>query len=162
ESIRFSPPSPQGRAGDVSVIWDLMIHDLDLAGCLIPGKFTSVEATGKKIHTDHLDEATAQFTYSSGAKAILKASRAAEARERKMRVVYETGEISVDFLTRQVINTTPYKVEVDISPQLPDPLGAADESFFKACLGEHDSPIPGHGAISAVAMAEAAEASALR
>ena len=34
ESVRYSPPSPEGRAGDVSVIWDLMIHDLDLAGCL--------------------------------------------------------------------------------------------------------------------------------
>lgn len=158
ESIRFSPPSPEGRAGDVSVIWDLMIHDLDLAGCMIEGRFTDVKAKGSSLHTDHIDEAEAEFTYSSGAKAILKASRAAKARERKMRVVYDSGEISVDFLTREVINSTPYEIKVDISADLPDPLLAADESFYRACLGYQNSMIPGHGAIAAVAMAEAAEA----
>lgn len=161
ESIRYAPPSPEGRAGDVSVIWDLMIHDLDLAGCLIEGRFKSVEASGQILHTDHLDDATAEFSYSSGATALLKASRSAKARERKMRVVYESGEISVDFLTREVINTTPYEVLVDVSAALPDPLGAADESFFQACLGNKNSVIPGHGAVMAVAMAEAAEAAAL-
>lgn len=161
ESIRYAPPSPEGRAGDVSVIWDLMIHDLDLAGCLIEGRFSSVKASGHIIHTDHIDEASAEFDYDSGAKAILKASRAAKARERKMRVVYESGEISVDFLSREVINTTPYNVSVDVSSILPDPLGTADESFFLSCLGRQNSVIPGHGAILAVAMAEAAEASAL-
>ncbi len=158
ESIRFSPPSPEGRAGDVSVIWDLMIHDLDLAGCLIEGRFKEVDAKGARLHTDHIDEAEATFTYSSGAQAVLKASRAAKARERKMRVVYESGEISVDFLTREVVNTTPYEIRVDVSSVLPGPLLAADESFYRACLGYQNSMIPGHGAIAAVAMAEAAEA----
>ena len=161
ESVRYAPPSPQGRAGDVSVIWDLMIHDLDLAGCLIEGRFEGVKAKGRKVHTDHLDEAEAEFSYSSGAKAILKASRSASARERTMRVVYPSGEISVDFLTREVLNTTPYEIQVDISALLPDPLGAADESFFSACLGERNNAIPGHGAVTAVAMAEAAETIAL-
>ena len=78
-----------------------------------------------------------------------------------MRVVYPSGEISVDFLTRKVTNTTPYEVRVDISAQLPDPLGRADESFFSACLGEMQSQVPGHGAVAAVGMAEAAEAAAL-
>lgn len=161
ESVRYSPPSPEGRAGDVSVIWDLMIHDLDLAGCMIEGRFEGVKAKGRKVYSEHLDVAEAEFVYSSGAKAILKASRAAEARQRTMRVVYESGEISVDFLTREVLNTTPYEIRVDVSAILPDPLGAADESFFAACLGQQNSAIPGHGAVSAVAMAEAAETIAL-
>ncbi len=161
ESVRYSPPSPEGRAGDVSVIWDLMIHDLDLAGCLIEGRFDGVKAKGRKVQTEHLDVAEAEFSYSSGAKAILKASRAAEARERTMRVVYPSGEISVEFLTRTVHNTTPYEIKVDVSAVLPDPLGAADESFFAACRGEQNIAVPGHGAVSAVAMAEAAETIAL-
>ncbi len=161
ESVRYSPPSPDNRAGDVSVIWDLMIHDLDLAGCLIEGKFEGVRARGSRVHSEHLDKAEAEFTYSSGAIARLKASRAATARERTMRVVYPSGEISVDFLTREVVNTTPYQIKVDISEDLPDPLGAADESFYAACLGVSNSPVPGHGAVAAVAMAEAAETIAL-
>lgn len=158
ESVRAGPPPQAGRAGDVSVIWDLMIHDLDLAACLIGREFNSVEASGKRVSTPHFDDATSEFSFVSGGSAWLRASRAQEARERTMKLVYPSGEIWVDFLTRQVRNTTPYKVSVDISSQLPDPLGRADESFFAACLGEMQSQVPGHGAVAAVAMAEAAEA----
>ena len=52
-----------------------------------------------------------------------------------MRVVYPSGEIDIDFLTRRLKNTTPYEVKVDIAADLPDPLGAADEGFYAACLG---------------------------
>ena len=161
ESVRAGPPARNGRAGDVSVIWDLMIHDLDLAACLIANKFESVTATGKPVKSNFIDEAEAEFTYVGGAKARLRASRVAKARERTMKLIYEQGEISVDFLTRQLTNTTPYDVQVDIASDLPDPLGRADEYFFAACLGERDTPVPGHGTIGAVSMAEAAEADIL-
>jgi predicted dehydrogenase len=162
ESVRAGPPAPDNRAGDVSVIWDLMIHDLDLAAMMLGTEFTDVEATGEIVHTDHIDEASARFTYASGGIAQLRASRSAEARERTMRVVYPSGEISIDFLTRRLDNTTEYDVRVDIAGELPDPLGAADEGFYAACLGEARSPVPAHGAIAAVSMAEAAEAAALQ
>lgn len=161
ESVRSGPAAPGGRAGDVSVIWDLMIHDLDLAAMMMGREFTHVEATGKRVHSPHIDEAEAEFDYSSGGKAKLRASRAAEFRERTMRVVYPSGEIDIDFLTRKLINTTPYEVKVDIAADLPDPLGAADEGFYSACLGLARSPVPAHGAVAAVTMAEAAEAAVL-
>ncbi len=161
ESVRSGPPAPGGRAGDVSVIWDLMIHDLDLAAMMMGRDFTHVEATGKRVHTPHIDEAEAEFDYANGGKAKLRASRAAEFRERTMRVVYPSGEIDIDFLTRKLINTTPYEVKVDIAADLPDPLGAADEGFYAACLGLARSPVPAHGTVAAVAMAEAAEAAVL-
>ncbi|MEL6661932.1 MAG: Gfo/Idh/MocA family oxidoreductase [Pseudomonadota bacterium] len=160
ESVRAGPPPQEGRAGDVSVIWDLMIHDLDLAACLIGRDFKGVTSSGKRVSTSHIDEAIAEFEFVSGGTAWLRASRAQEARERTMKLVYPSGEIWVDFLTRQVRNTTPYEIKVDISSVLPDPLGRADESFFAACLGEMQSQVPGHGAIAAVAMAQAAEAAA--
>ena len=161
ESVRSGPPAPGDRAGDVSVIWDLMIHDLDLAAMMLGSTFSSVEASGRRIHSRHIDEASAVFTYPSGAKARLTASRAADFRERTMRVVYPSGEIAIDFLTRRLMNTTAYEVRVDIAADLPDPLGAADEGFYAACLGLARSPVPAHGTIAAVEMAEAAEAAAL-
>ena len=161
ESVRAGPPAPDNRAGDVSVIWDLMIHDLDLAAMMLGTEFNGVTASGKRVHSRHLDEASAQFTYASGGVARLRASRAADVRERTMRVVYPSGEIAINFLTRKVENSTPYEIRVDIAAELPDPLGAADEGFYAACLGLARSPVPAHGAVAAVAMAEAAEASAL-
>jgi len=161
ESVRAGPPAPDNRAGDVSVIWDLMIHDLDLAAMMMGNEFTGVTATGKRVHSKHLDEARAEFSYANGGIARLMASRASPERQRTMHVVYPSGEISIDFLTRKVENTTPYEIKVDIAADLPDPLGAADEGFYAACLGLARSPVPAHGTVGAVAMAEAAEAAAL-
>ncbi|MEM7767752.1 MAG: gfo/Idh/MocA family oxidoreductase, partial [Pseudomonadota bacterium] len=137
-----------------------MIHDLDLAACMVGRAFLNVRTEGAVGGSGLLDEATCEFQFVTGGSAWLHASRAAEARERTMKLVYPSGEIAVDFLTRQVRNTTPYSVRVDIASVLPDPLKAADESFFKACRGEAMSFVPGHGAVAAVAMAEAAEAAA--
>jgi predicted dehydrogenase len=161
ESVRAGPPAADNRAGDVSVIWDLMIHDLDLAAMMFGNEFTGVTATGKRVHSDHLDEATAEFSYANGGIARLIASRATSERQRSMHVVYPSGEISIDFLTRKVENSTPYEIKVDIAAELPDPLGAADEGFYAACLGLARSPVPAHGTVGAVLMAEAAEAAAL-
>lgn len=158
ESVRAGPRAPDNRAGDVSVIWDLMIHDLDLTAMLLGRTFTDVAATGTIEDTDHIDDAWARFTYAEGGVAELRASRASDERERSMRMVYPSGEISIDFLTRRVDNTTPYEIKVDVSADLPDPLGAADEGFYAACLGEGRSPVPAIGTVSAVRMAEAAEA----
>lgn len=158
ESVRASPPAADGRAGDVSVIWDLMIHDLDLAACMISRQFDDVKAHGEIIHTEHIDRAEAEFHYKNGAVARLTSSRASQQRIRTMRIAYPSGEIIVDFLARTLSNTTPFDVRIDIAADLPDPLGMADEGFFAACLGETESPVPARGAVAAVSMAQQAEA----
>ena len=161
EAVREGPPSPEGRAGDVSVIWDLMIHDLDLAAKLV-GEGARAAGEGKRRHTGHIDEAVADLDFPSGATAVIKASRAAPERRRAMSVTYPSGTITVDYLTRQVENSTPHSIRLDVSDELPDPLGAADEAFFAACLGEADTPIPGRGAAEAVRLAELVEQTALQ
>ena len=160
KALRMSPPAPDGRAGDVSVIWDLMIHDLDMAARLM-GTNASVQASGRSVHSKHIDDATAELVFPSG-KAIIMASRAAAERDRKMTLEYPSGTIAIDFLTRSVSNTTPFDVRADVSEMMPDPLGAADEAFFAASLGERASPIPGREAAIAVDYAERVETSALQ
>ena len=159
EAVRAGPPSPDGRASDVSVIWDLMTHDLDMVAKLM-GMPLSVEAVGRQAHTDHLDEVEAILKYPLG-DVRLKASRCHAERERYMNLTYPSGTIQLNFLTRAVENTTPFSINADISERLPDPLGAADMAFFDACLGRRDVAIPGSQAARAVHLAEQAELSAL-
>ncbi|MEM8616374.1 MAG: Gfo/Idh/MocA family oxidoreductase [Pseudomonadota bacterium] len=159
DAVRAGPPAPDGRAGDVSVIWDLMTHDLDMVGKLM-GAPVSVEATGRSAHTQHIDESIARLTFSHG-RAEVTASRCASERDRRMSLTYPSGTIAINFLTRAVENTTPFEITADVSAILPDPLGAADEAFFAAALGERDCAIPGREAALAVHMAEQAELSAL-
>lgn len=159
EAWRMGPPAPDGRAGDVSVIWDLMTHDLDMVGKLM-GPALAVEATGRRAHTDHVDESTAKLNFAIGS-AEVTASRCHTERDRRMVLTYPSGTIAINFLTREIENTTPFQVRVDVSDMLPDPLGAADESFFASARGERACAIPGREAALAVHMAEQAELSAL-
>jgi hypothetical protein len=78
-----------------------------------------------------------------------------------MILTYPSGTIAIDFLTRVLENTTPYEVKLDVSDVLPDPLGAADEAFFAASLGQRECAVPGREAALAVHMAEQAELSVL-
>jgi predicted dehydrogenase len=155
----MGPPAPDGRAGDVSVIWDLMTHDLDMVGKLM-GPALNVEATGRSAHTDHIDEATARLNFAVG-RAELTASRCHSERDRRMVLTYPSGTIAINFLTREIENTTPFEVRGDVSDSMPDPLGAADQAFFASALGLRPCAIPGREAALAVHMAEQAELSAL-
>ncbi|MEL7033234.1 MAG: Gfo/Idh/MocA family oxidoreductase [Pseudomonadota bacterium] len=159
EAWRMGPPAPDGRAGDVSVIWDLMTHDLDMVGKLM-GPALAVEATGRRAHTDHVDESTAKLSFAIGS-AEITASRCHSERDRRMVLTYPSGTIAINFLTREIENTTPFQVRADVSDMLPDPLGAADVSFFASARGERACAIPGREAALAVHMAEQAELSAL-
>lgn len=159
EAWRMGPPAPDGRAGDVSVIWDLMTHDLDMVGKLM-GPALTVEATGRSAHTDHIDESTAQLSFAIG-QAEVTASRCHSERDRRMVLTYPSGSIAINFLSREIDNSTPFEIKVDVSDNLPDPLGAADEAFFAAALGERACAVPGREAALAVHMAEQAELSAL-
>ncbi len=159
EAWRMGPPAPDGRAGDVSVIWDLMTHDLDMVGKLM-GPALTVEATGRRAHTDHIDESAAQLGFAIG-QAEVTASRCHSERDRRMILTYPSGTIAINFLTREIDNSTPYEIKVDVSDTLPDPLGAADAAFFSAALGERACAVPGRDAALAVHMAEQAELSAL-
>lgn len=163
EAFRMGPPAPDQRAGDVSVIWDLMIHDLDMVAMLmgqVNGHRAIVETQARRAHSAHVDEAMAVVNYACG-QAEITASRCASARDRRMVLTYSTGTIAIDFLTRAFENTTEYKINADVSATLPDPLGAADEAFFAAALGERPCAIPGREAAQAVHLAEQAELSAL-
>jgi predicted dehydrogenase len=159
EAWRMGPPAPDGRAGDVSVIWDLMTHDLDMVGKLM-GPALSVEATGRSAHTDHIDESTAQLSFTVGS-AEVTASRCHSERDRRMVLTYPSGTLAINFLTREIENTTPFEIKLDVSEALPDPLGTADEAFFAAALGERACAVSGREAALAVHMAEQAELSAL-
>jgi len=130
ECVRAGPWT--GRGTDVSVVLDLMIHDLDLIHRLVPGTLKGVRAEGRSVHGKMADEVTATLVFDCGAEVELIASRAADARRRSMRVVYPDGEIRIDFLARSVTNTT----ERALQPlSLHDPLAESVAAFVTAARG---------------------------
>jgi predicted dehydrogenase len=104
ECVRAGPWT--GRGADVSVVLDLMIHDLDLVHQLVPGGIGEVRAQGRALRGRLSDEVAGKLVFENGAEVDLFASRAAEKYARSMLVVYAEGSIDIDFMTRKVTNTT--------------------------------------------------------
>jgi predicted dehydrogenase len=118
-----------GRGDDVSAVLDLMIHDLDLVHTLVDDKVVEVSARGLTQYGPHADEVSAAITFANGTVARLDTSRIAETRKRGLRAVYADGVVEIDFLTREVKNTTPRPLA---ALEMGDPLGDSVASFVAA------------------------------
>jgi predicted dehydrogenase len=121
-----------GRGADVSVVLDLMIHDLDLVHRLLPGEVRDVAARARALHGHEADEVSALLDFEGGSRVRLDASRIAAQCSRGMRIIYDDGLIEVDFITRKVRNTTPRPLK---SLDFDDPLGRSIEDFARAASG---------------------------
>jgi len=100
EAHRLSQFRP--RAIDVSVIHDLMIHDIDIMLWLVKSKVKSIDANGVSVITDTIDIANARITFENGAVANLTASRLSANPMRKMRIFQKNAYISIDFGNQDV------------------------------------------------------------
>lgn len=100
EATRIAPFRP--RSLDVSVVLDLMIHDLDLIISLVAAPLTEVRAVGGSVMTKLPDWAVAQLRFADGTQAQVTASRVAVGLERKFRALGPEGEMRIDFLARSL------------------------------------------------------------
>ena len=100
EATRIAPFKQRGT--DVSVILDLMIHDLDMVLSLTASEIDSVDAIGAAISSDFADIANARIRFINGAVATITASRVAMRTERRMRVFAQDGYMAADFANRKL------------------------------------------------------------
>ena len=98
ESHRLSPFNP--RANDVSVVLDLMIHDIDIILALVDSEVERIDASGTAVLTQGTDIANARLLFKNGCVANVTASRISMKMERKMRMFRPSSYVSVDFQNR--------------------------------------------------------------
>jgi len=91
------------RSLDVDVIFDLMIHDLDILLALVKEPVTEVKAVGIPVLTDKVDIAHARLEFAGGAVANVTASRVSTERVRKMRFFQQDEYISLDYARRDAL-----------------------------------------------------------
>ena len=94
ESHRLAPFKARGT--DVSVVLDLMIHDIDLVQHLVGQPLVDVSAVGAQVFSDDLDIANARLTFADGCVANVTASRVSMKMERKLRLFQDDAYISLD------------------------------------------------------------------
>ncbi|WP_318286333.1 Gfo/Idh/MocA family oxidoreductase [Asaia lannensis] len=100
EATRIAPFKPRGT--DVSVILDLMIHDLDLVLSLVDSPIDSIDAVGVAVSSEHEDISNARVRFANGCVASISASRISLKTERRMRVFSEEGYLSADFMQQEL------------------------------------------------------------
>lgn len=121
-AVRAFPYNPRGT--DVSVVHDLMIHDIDMALRLIPSEIASVTAEGRAVRSATPDACSAVLRFKNGSRAELSSDRAANRRERTLTVRTASGELRADLdaqsrnilkdelesFLQSVLNDTPVRV----------------------------------------------------
>jgi len=90
------------RSLDIDVVFDLMIHDLDIILSLVKSDPTSIEAVGVPVLTDKYDIANARLRFSSGCIANVTASRISKERVRKIRFFQPDAYVSIDYAEQEV------------------------------------------------------------
>ncbi|MBE3131885.1 MAG: Gfo/Idh/MocA family oxidoreductase [Acidobacteria bacterium] len=90
------------RSLDIDVVFDLMIHDLDVVLSLVGGDVTSVEAVGVPVLTGRVDIANARLRFENGCIANITASRISRDRVRKIRFFQQDAYVSIDYAAQEV------------------------------------------------------------
>ena len=90
------------RSLDIDVVFDLMIHDLDVLLSLVPSAVESIEAVGVPVLTGRVDIANARLRFANGCIANLTASRISRERVRKIRFFQPAAYVSIDYAAQKV------------------------------------------------------------
>jgi len=152
----FSP-----RSLDVDVVFDLMIHDLDLVLWMVDSPWRDVRAVGLPVLSDKVDIANARVEFENGAVANLTASRVSTEKVRKFRYFQPNEYFSIDFTRR---DATLIRVNRDgPSPRIAfqkltaapqEPLRAELEAFLESVRTRSRPLVSGNEGKQALALAE--------
>ena len=160
EAHRMAPFKPRGI--DVSVVLDLMIHDLDLILPLVDSPLKELRASGVSVLTDGVDIANARLEFENGCVANITASRTSPAPLRRMRIFQHHEYLSIDFGERTIgisrrrdalIEGEP-PIETDTHQQPPgDALMTEIRAFVDAVRNGTPPPVSGRDGREALAVA---------
>jgi predicted dehydrogenase len=178
---RLSPYAFRSR--DISVVLDLMIHDLDILLTFLTADLVSLEAIGLPVLSNSEDMCDVRLRFADGALADVRASRVSMKRMRKIRLFQRDAYVSIDYDAKKIsiFRKSEAYAKGDLDPsqidpsKLDDPFGFVfgelldvqeheiatsdalrDEliSFLAACRGEHPPEVPGEDGLRAVELAD--------
>jgi predicted dehydrogenase len=165
ECHRLSPYPSRGH--DVSVVHDLMIHDLDIILALVDSEVVSVDAVGVSVFSAVEDIANARVRFESGCVANLTSSRISVESMRKIRIFEDNAYVSTDYSAQEILiyRKQPGALPEGVSPMSAISIDAIDvkkeeplklelESFIQ-CVRDRGKPVvSGHDGLLALKLAE--------
>lgn len=157
EIKRFSP-FPE-RISDANVIWDMMIHDIDLALKLNKSGVDSVKADGKTIKSKMLDEVNSTIYFKDGTIAKISCSRAKNDKLRMLNITSDKSIYEVDLLSKKVFKrdfeTLITKTEIETVPA--DQITLEQKDFYLSIDNNREPKCPASESIPVMKLAEEVE-----
>jgi len=147
ESHRLAPYNPRGT--DVSVILDLMIHDIDIILDMVNSEVEKIDASGTPVLSNDIDIANARIVFKNGCVANVTASRVSNKTDRKMRIFQNDSYLSVDFQNQELAiyrkgdgEMYPGVPNIDIQKETFDKSDAlrAEIDHFLKCIVTNSTP----------------------
>jgi len=160
------------RSLDIDVIFDLMIHDLDLLLTSVKSEVVSIEAIGVNVLTPKADIANVRLKFATGCIANVTASRISRDKVRKVRFFQRASYLSIDYAAQEAEvyrlvaqNGRPQIEGGKLDVQRDEPLRAELADFVGAVRDRREPGVSGRAGRAALALAtkvaEAMEASAV-
>jgi predicted dehydrogenase len=140
ESARESPFL--GRADDVDVTIDLMIHDIDIVLSLVQSRLKDIRAIGESVVTDKIDFARAWLEFENGCTALISASRIASEKVRTLTVFQKDSYIEIDYQKQEVMRYFKEGRKISsehIKPENKEPLKEELKDFI-SCVKNRKRP----------------------
>ncbi|MCB1497280.1 MAG: Gfo/Idh/MocA family oxidoreductase [Bauldia sp.] len=146
-----------GRATDVDVVLDLMIHDIDLALTVAGSTVVSAEASGARIATDSNDVAEARLVFANGVVATLAASRVAAVAERSVSVSEIGRNLAADLSGQTLsivtgVDGTASSETMTLAAA--DNLGSEISAFLESVRNGAPPPVDGMAGLDAMKVAD--------
>ncbi|HAS81671.1 MAG TPA: oxidoreductase [Verrucomicrobia bacterium] len=155
------PPPREGappRGTEVSVVLDLMIHDLDIILRLANSPVKAVHATGVAVLSPTEDIANARIQFENGCVANVTASRISQDKLRKIRVFQDDTYLSLDYMTQagQLCRRSATGIEaLEVPIDKSEPLAAELRSFVDCVRRRSDPVVTGRHGMEALQLAMA-------
>lgn len=153
-------PFPE-RSLDIDVIFDLMIHDLDIVRAMVGSAVVELEAVGVPVLSHRFDIANVRLKFASGCIANLTASRISRDRVRKLRVFQRDAYISIDYAEQEVeafrldrTGTKPAIAGGSLPIEKEEPLRREIEDFLAAVREKRPPRVTGEDGRAALALAD--------
>jgi len=148
------------RSLDIDVVFDVMIHDLDLLLTAVKSDVVSVEAVGVNVLTPRIDIANVRLRFASGCIANVTASRISRDKVRKVRFFQHDSYLSIDFASQDVEvyrtvaqNGRPVIQGGKLDVVRDEPLRAELADFVDAVRGRREPGVSGRAGRDALALA---------
>lgn len=143
ETHRLSEFNPRGT--DVSVVLDLMIHDIDIVLSVVKSPIKNIHASGVSVISETPDISNARIEFENGCVANFTASRISLKKMRKSRFFQKNAYIALDFLTKQVeivkMKEVSPDLQQDLALLLTNAEGKKKQIYFENPVIEKTNPI---------------------